>query len=133
MRQHLPSKQEMIEIVALGCMLLALQTLIGSWGWTIVFALGFVWNWAVLNGWTLTQAKTKKYRFSMLRLIVDFHRLWMAPFKRFPRFQQVFTLVPASLFVALMGYVSGAELPWVAAILGSFGFWALRSQLSRFF
>jgi peptidoglycan/LPS O-acetylase OafA/YrhL len=133
MKKHLPTLPELIEFLMLMVMLVALQWSIGSWGWTIVFALGFVWNWAMLNGWTQEQIKTKKYRFSSLRLIMLFHHTLMHPLKLYPRLKWLASLLPAALFIALIAHIFEAPIPWAAAVLGSLGFMLLRSQLARLF
>jgi len=132
MRQHLPSKLEVIELVALSLMIVGLQFAIGSWGWTFIFALGFVWNWAILNGWTKEQIQTRKYRFSSLRFIHFFHQLFQKPFKKYPRVQLIMSVFPAALFLGLFSVFSEAQIPWWGAILGSLGFLILRYQLKFF-
>ena len=132
MKKHLPSRLELVELAALSLMIIGLQYAIGSWGWTFIFCLGFVWNWAILNGWTKEQVSTKKYRFSSLRFIHFFHQIFQKPFAHYPRFQKVVSIFPAALFLGAFAAVADSQIPWWGAILGSLAFSILRSQL-RFF
>lgn len=131
MKQHLPSRLEVIELIALSLMLICLQITIGSWGWTFIFAMGFIWNWAVLNGWTSEQVKTKKYRFSSLRFIHFFHYLFQKPFKKHPKLAAAISVLPAGIFIAVFAELADSVIPWWVAFLGSFGFLLLRYQLKN--
>ncbi len=132
MKKHLPSRIEIIELIALSLMIVGLQFTIGSWGWTFIFSLGFVWNWAVLNGWTKDQVSTKRYRFSSLRFIHFFHQLFQKPFKNYPRIQQIVSVFPAAIFMGVFATLADSQIPWWVAILGSLGFLFLRYQLNFF-
>ena len=131
MRKHLPSRLEIIELIALSLMLVFLQVIIGSWGWTFIFAMGFVWNWAILNGWTKEKVHTKKYRFSSLRFIHFFHQLFQKPFKKYPKVAMVMSVLPAGIFMAVFSQLADSVVPWWVAFLGSFGFLFLRYQLKN--
>jgi len=132
MKKHLPSRLELVELAALSLMIIGLQYAIGSWGWTFIFCLGFVWNWAILNGWTKEQDSTKKYRFSSLRFIHFFHQIFQKPFVNYPRVQKVVSIFPAALFLGAFAAVADSQIPWWVAILGSLGFLLLRYQLNFF-
>jgi hypothetical protein len=132
MKKHLPSRLEVIELIALSLMLIGLQFAIGSWGWTFIFAMGFVWNWAILNGWTSEQIKTRKYRFSSLRFIHFFHQLFQKPFKKYPRVATIMSVLPAGIFMAVFAELADSLVPWWVAFFGSFGFLLLRYQLNIF-
>ena len=132
MKRHLPSKQESLELFALSIMVCALQWSLRSWGWTALFSLGFVWNWAVLNGWVAQRTQEKKYRFSMLRAITIIHRWTLKPFSRFPRVQEWAAILPAGLAMGFFAYVASAPIPWWAAILGSLAFLLIRRQVRSY-
>jgi hypothetical protein len=133
MKKHLPSLQESLELVALGLMVAGLQYLIGSWGWTALFALGFIWNWSVLNGWALRRSATRKYRFSVLKGVVKFHETLTKPFAKYPKTQKLIEIFPAGLFLGFISYILGSPIPWWSAIIGSLGFILVRSQFTRTF
>lgn len=130
MRKHLPSTQESIELLALGLMIGGLQWALHSWGWTAFFSLGFVWNWAVLNGWVMTKTQEKKYRFSVLRGVTIIHRFMLAPFEKFPRLRAWVEVLPAGLALGFVAYVFDAPVPWWAALLGSLAFLLVRRQIT---
>ena len=130
MRKHLPSTLESLELLALGLMVCGLQWALNSWGWTAFFSLGFVWNWAVLNGWVMQRTQEKKYRFSVLRGITLIHRFVLAPFKNFPRLRIWMEVLPAGLAFGFLAYVFNAPVPWGAAVLGSLAFLLVRRQIT---
>ncbi len=130
MRKHLPSGQETLELLALGLMVCGLQWSLNSWGWTAFFSLGFVWNWAVLNGWVMQRTQEKKYRFSVLRGITLIHRFVLAPFKNFPLLRSWMEVLPAGLAFGFLAYVFSAPVPWWAAVLGSLAFFLVRRQIT---
>ncbi len=130
MRKHLPSGQESLELLALGLMVSGLQWALQSWGWTALFSLGFVWNWAVLNGWVMQRTQEKKYRFSVLRGITLVHSLVLSPFKNVPRIRAWMEVLPAGLAFGFLAYIFKAPVPWWSAILGSLAFLLVRRQMS---
>ena len=110
-------------------MVLGLQWALHSWGWSALFTLGFVWNWAVLNGWVLQRTQERRYRFSVLRGITLFHNAVLLPFKKLPRFQMLIAMLPAGLAVAALAKLFEANIPWWAAFLGSLAFLLTRRQI----
>lgn len=131
MRQHFPSWTELLELGALGAMVLALQWFIGSWAWSVFFVMGFVWNWSVLNGWVHGQVRQRQYRFSMMRGIAKFHELLLGPFGRYPRVRRVLAVLPAGLAIGVVCLVFQSNVPWWAAFLGSTAFFLVRRQLAE--
>lgn len=131
MNRHLPSMTESVEILALGLMVGGLQWTIGSWSWSIFFILGFVWNWAVLNGWVMGRVGEKKYRFSMLKGIAGLNQLLMAPLKNYPRLQAIAQVLPAGIAVGLLALTFGSSVPWWATFFGSLAFLLVRRQLAE--
>lgn len=129
MKKHLPSLHESLELLALTLMIVGLQWALHSWGWSVLFAVGFIWNWAVLNGWVLQRTQERRYRFSVLRGITMFHQAILFPFKKFPRIQTVMAVLPAGLAFAALAYAFEANIPWWAAVLGSFAFLLTRRQI----
>ena len=113
-------------------MVAGLQLLLHSAGWTILFALGFVWNWSVLNGWVGKRCKEKKYRFSVLRGITLFHNAIIYPFKNYPRIRTLVELLPACLAFGILALALDSAIPWWAALLGSLAFLLIRRQLQQF-
>ena len=129
MKRHLPSTIECLELLALALMVGGLQWSLQSWGWTALFATGFVWNWAVLNGWVLNRTQEKRYRFSVLRAITLIHSTLLRPFGRFPRLQSWAAILPAGLFFGTLAYLFEATIPWWSALLGSLAFLLIRREL----
>lgn len=111
-------------------MVCGLQWALRSWGWTVLFSLGFVWNWAVLNGWVMQRTQEKKYRFSVLRGITLVHSLVLAPFKNVPRIRAWMEVLPAGLAIGFLAYIFEAPVPWWAAMLGSLAFLLVRRQIT---
>ena len=110
-------------------MVAGLQWTLRSWGWTALFAVGFVWNWAVLNGWVKSRTQERQYRFSVLRGITLIHRGVLAPFRDFPRLKALAHMLPAGLAFGALAYLLEAPIPWWAATLGSLAFLLVRRQL----
>lgn len=132
MKHHLPSRSELLELLVLALMVGGLQLVLGSWGWSALFAFGFIWNWSVLNGWVTRKTQERQYRFSMLRAITLLHKLLTAPVARFPLLQAALGTLPAGIFIALVSYSLDAPIPWWAAILGSLAFSLVRFQFAQF-
>lgn len=132
MKKHLPSTVELLELAALVLMVVGLQWVLGSWGWSFLFCVGFIWNWSMLNGWVVQRTQEKRYRFSVLKGITLVHKICTAPFSRFPFLQKITSLLPAGLLFGLVAYLLDASIPWWAAILGSFAFVLVRWQIAHF-
>ena len=109
-----------------------IQFWIDSWMWSAFFVLGFIWNWSVLNGWVSGQVTKKKYRFSMLRGITEFHRLLMKPLGKYPRLHVFAEVLPAGVLMGIIALVLSSAVPWWAAFLGSMAFILIRRQLNQF-
>jgi hypothetical protein len=129
MKRHLPSRPEMLELLALALMVTGIQWAIRSWGWSAFFALGFVWNWAVLNGWVSQQVSEKRYRYSLLRGISATHRAFLGVFEGHPRWRLLAETLPAGLMFGLIALTLDSPVPWWAAFLGSGAFLLIRRQL----
>ena len=132
MKKHLPSTVELLELAALVLMVAGLQWVLGSWGWTFLFCVGFIWNWSMLNGWVLQRTSEKRYRFSVLKGITLVHKICTAPFARFPILQKFVAILPAGLLFALVSHLLDSSIPWWAAILGSLAFVLVRWQIAHF-
>ncbi|MBY0518277.1 MAG: hypothetical protein K2P81_15310 [Bacteriovoracaceae bacterium] len=130
MKKHLPSLQESLEIIALSLIVIGLQFFLQSWGWTILFSVGFIWNWAVLNGWVAQRTQEKKYRFSVLRAISVFHHSILYPFKNYPKIRNILAVLPAAIAVSLGAYLLESNIPWWAVLLGSLAFILVRFQIT---
>jgi hypothetical protein len=130
MKKLLPSRLECFELLALTGMLVGVQWVLASWGWTALFALGFLWNWAILNGWAQKKVTEKRYRFSLLRFAVLVEQLLKRPLRRWPWIAWITSIWPAGLVMALVAYSLEASIPWWAAFLGSGAFLLVRSQIA---
>ncbi len=130
MRKHFPSQTECLELLALALMVIGIQWVLRSWGWTALFAVGFVWNWAVLNGWVLQRSRDKKYRFSVLRGITAFHQALLSPLSSYPRLRHWAHVLPAATAFGSLAYLLDAPIPWWAALLGSLAFVLIRRELA---
>ena len=129
MRQHFPSLQESLEVLALVVMVAVMQWWIRSWAWSAFFVLGFIWNWSVLNGWVSQQIGQRQYRFSMLKGITKFHLLLMRPLHNYPRIKIFAEALPAGIAIGVISLILHSTVPWWAAFLGSTAFILVRRQL----
>ncbi len=127
LKRHLPSRQEGLEILALALMVAGLQWLVKSWGWSAFFALGFIWNWAVLNGWVQERVEEREYRFSVLKGVVRLNAALLRPLQKWPHVVRFAQVVPAGLIAGFFVWAFQSSVPWEATFLGSFAFFLVRT------
>lgn len=129
MRRHLPSLHECLELLALVLMVVGIQWTVRSWGWSAFFALGFIWNWAVLNGWVAQKTMEKRYRFSVLKGIALVHHKFVSCFDHYPRMKVMAEIFPAGLVFGAIAFAMDSTTPWWVAFIGSGAFLLVRRQL----
>jgi hypothetical protein len=127
MKRWLPGLRESLELLALTLMVVGLQWTVRSWGWVTFFTLGFLWNWAVLNGWVRQQVAQKKYRFSLLRGVTRVHDTVTAPVPG--PWKWVAEILPAGLVLGGIALLLDSPVPWWSAFLGSLALMMVRRQL----
>jgi hypothetical protein len=130
MKRWLPGLRESLELLALTLMMAGLQWTIQSWGWVAFFTLGFLWNWAVLNGWVRRQVVQKKYRFSLLRGITRIHDTLTSQVRG--RWKWMVEILPAGLVIGAVALLLESPVPWWSAFLGSLALVLVRRQLREF-
>lgn len=99
---------------------------------TSLFAFGYIWNWSASND--LTQViDAKRYRMSMLKLVVMLQNLVLKPFVNAPEWiKSLLKVLPAGIFWTLVIFINDSQMPWWVTFLGSFVFELLQLEISLF-
>lgn len=98
----------------------------------ILFVFGFIWNWSASNDLSAL-FENKRYRMSMLKIVVNLQGLILKPFKKFPAFfKRVLQSLPAGLFWGVVVYINQSEIPWWTTFFGSACFELLQSEMRLF-
>jgi hypothetical protein len=85
----------------------------------ILFSLGFVWNWSASNELP-GLVDNRRYRMSMIRLVLNFQRLILKPFGWAPEMvKKVVKIFPAGIFWFFVIAINDADLPWWPTFMGS--------------
>lgn len=96
----------------------------------VLFAFGFIWNWAASNDLEKL-FENKRYRMSMLKLVVNLQNLILRPFEKAPELVKKFLkILPAGIFWTLVIYLNESTMPWWATFLGSLVFELLLIEIN---
>lgn len=97
-----------------------------------LFSFGYIWNWSASNDLG-TLFENKRYRMSMLRLVVNLQNLTLRPFSWAPEIlKRLIKVLPAGIFWSLVIFLNDSHMPWWATFLGSFVFELLLLEISLF-
>lgn len=97
-----------------------------------LFAFGFIWNWTASNNLEVL-FENRRYRISMLKLVVNFQNLVLKPFQRAPELVKRFIKIfPAGIFWSIVIHLNESTMPWWATFLGSFIFELIQLEMSLF-
>jgi hypothetical protein len=98
-----------------------------------LFYFGFIWNWSYSVELDPIY-DNPRYRFSMLRTVINFQKLILRPFHRAPEaIKRLIGVLPAGIFWWLVIYINESSMPWWTAFVGSICFELvhLRSNFSQ--
>lgn len=97
-----------------------------------LFAFGYIWNWAASNDLGAL-FENRRYRMSMLKLVVNLQNLILKPFQKAPELVKRFLKVlPAGIFWTLVIIFNESQMPWWATFCGSLVFELLQLEISLF-
>lgn len=96
----------------------------------MLFVFGFVWNWSASNDLSAL-FENKRYRMSMLKLVVNLQNLILKPFGWAPEFvKRIVKVLPAGIFWSMVIFINDSEMPWWATFIGSAAFELLQIELN---
>ncbi|MGE3608993.1 MAG: hypothetical protein AB7I27_05355 [Bacteriovoracaceae bacterium] len=122
MKPFLTTKRSTIEIGALFIVDVILYFLGISFEFIILFSLGFIWNWVASQNLELL-FQNHRYRYSMIKLVVNLQNLIKMPLKTFPLWLSwVAGIFPAGIFWSMVIFFNDSDMPWWATFMGSFVF-----------
>ncbi len=88
----------------------------------VLFSFGYVWNWVGsqdLQG----ILENKRYRFSMLKLVVNLQKIFQRPVAGAPEAVKIpVRILPAGLFWLMVITFNESTMPWWSTFLGSLCF-----------
>lgn len=95
-----------------------------------LFYFGFIWNWS--NSIELDPIyDNPRYRFSMLRTVINFQKLILKPFSRAPEgIKKLISVIPAGLFWWLVIFINDSTMPWWTTFVGSICFELMNLQMN---
>lgn len=115
----LTTKRKMFDLLILLIIDVALYIIWNSVEVVTLFSFGFIWNWVASQDLTPLLEK-RRYRFSMVKLVINLQSLILKPLSNFPLvLQRLAACLPAGLFWWLVIYFNDSHMPWWATFLGS--------------
>jgi hypothetical protein len=130
MMSFIPPKRKLFEIMMLPVFLGVFYLVYPNVDALILFSFGFIWNWSASNDLSLI-FENKRYRMSMLKLVVNLQNLILKPFQWAPKIiQKLVQVLPAGIFWTLVIYLNESNMPWWATFLGSLVFELLQIELT---
>ena len=95
-----------------------------------LFYFGFIWNWSYSVELDPIY-ENPRYRFSMLRTVINFQKLILRPFNRAPDpIKRLVGVLPAGIFWWLVIYINQSSMPWWTTFVGSICFELVQLQMS---
>ncbi len=123
MRPFLTTKRKLLDLVVVAVLAITVGFLQG-FETAILFAFGFIWNWAASQDLT-GMMEGKNYRFTMLKFVQNLYTLIVSPsfIRRSPEIvKMVLRSLPAGIFWWAVIWFQASELPVWATFLGSLAF-----------
>lgn len=115
----LTTKRKMFDLLILLIIDVALFIIWDSIEIVTLFSFGFIWNWVASQDLTPLLEK-RRYRFSMVKLVLNLQALILKPFGSLPfALQRLIACLPAGLFWCLVIYFNDSDMPWWATFVGS--------------
>lgn len=98
----------------------------------VLFAFGFIWNWAASNDLEKL-FENKRYRLSMLKLVVNLQNLILKPVGNAPSLVKSFLKIfPAGIFWSMVIFLNESSMPWWTTFVGSFVFELMQIEIGLF-
>lgn len=130
MTPMVPPKRKMIELGIMLVLAVVFYLIHPSTDAVMLFVFGFVWNWAASNDLSAL-FENRRYRMSMLKLVVNLQNLILKPFGWAPEFvKKIIKCLPAGIFWSMVIYVNDSEMPFWPAFVGSLAFELLQIELN---
>ena len=125
-------RRKVIELFILPVMLGVIYFISPSVEVISLFAFGYIWNWAASNDLGAL-FENRRYRMSMLKLVVNLQNLILKPFHRAPEIvKRLIKVLPAGIFWSLVIIFNESHMPWWSTFLGSLAFELLQLEISMF-
>jgi hypothetical protein len=129
MTTFVPPKRKMLELLLLPVLCSIFYVLYPEIDAIILFGFGFVWNWSASNDLNML-FQNKRYRMSMLKLVVNLQNSILKPFAKFPDIiKRMISILPAGLFWTMVLFVNESMMPWWATFIGSIAFEIMQIEL----
>lgn len=130
MMLFIPPKRKLLELILLLVMALILYFIFNSLNAVVLFCFGFIWNWSASNDLSGI-FENKRYRFSMLRMVVNLQNLFLKPFHSAPQaIKLILRILPAGIFWSLVIFINESAMPWWCTFLGSLAFELMQLELN---
>lgn len=122
MKPFFTTKRKLFELAFIAGLLPLIYFIWGNLSATMLFGLGYVWNWTASQDMSLI-INHRRYRFSTLSLVFSLQNLVLIPFKALPRWTHILPkILPAGLLWLVIIFFVDSEMPWWATFLGSLSF-----------
>ena len=132
MNSFIPPKRKIFELLGLPFFLGFLYLVYPHIEAVTLFAFGYIWNWAASNDFTVL-FQNKRYRMSMLKMVVNLQNLILKPFNWAPAIVQKFVkILPAGIFWSLVILINESDMPIWAPFVGSAVFEILQIEIGLF-
>lgn len=126
----IPPKRKMIELGIMVVLAAVFYLLYPNPDAAMLFVFGFIWNWSASNDLTVL-FENRRYRMSMLKLVVNLQNLALKPFGWAPAFVKgIVKVLPAGIFWSLVIFVNDSDMPWWATFVGSLAFELMQIELN---
>lgn len=125
-------RKKVIELCLLPVFISALYFFYPTIEAMVLFSFGYIWNWTASNN--LDQLfQNKRYRMSMIKLVVNLQNLVLRPFQKAPEFvKSILKIFPAGIFWSLVIYLNESNMPWWSTFLGSLIFELVQVEINFF-
>jgi hypothetical protein len=95
-----------------------------------LFSFGYIWNWSASNDLSVL-FQNKRYRMSMLKMVVNLQNLFLKLFNWAPALLKRFAkILPAGTFWAIVIFINESDMPWWPTFVGSTVFEILQFEIS---
>jgi hypothetical protein len=130
MNSPVPARRKLLELCGMLIIVSLFYLIYPVSDGVILFILGFVWNWSASVG-QADALSTRRYRFSMLKTVLNFQNFFLKPFRNAPVIiRLIIASLPAGIFWGIVIQINESLMPWWATFLGSLVFEV--SQLDLF-
>lgn len=132
MKPFLTTKRKMFDLLVLILLNTFIFLVLGDWTAITLFSFGFIWNWSASQDLS-SLFENPRYRYSMLKLVVNLQNLILSPVKNLPKaIHWVVKILPAGTFWLMVMLFNDSDLPWWMPFLGSLAFEVLQLEKTIF-